>query len=73
MSRVAATFCAECFVLTIIGLLVRAGASIGFFQGDVRKLVSDDLPALKPTFMAGLTPALVYSCEDSQRKIKLAG
>ena len=33
-----------------------AGASIGFFQGDARKLVSEDLPALQPTLMAGTAP-----------------
>lgn len=25
-----------------------------YFQGDVRKLVTDDIPALKPTIMAGV-------------------
>ena len=30
-----------------------AGAAVGFFQGDVRKLVTEDIPMLKPTLMAG--------------------
>jgi len=34
--------------------MIVAGAKIGFYQGDVRKLVSDDLPALKPTLFAGV-------------------
>ena len=34
--------------------IVECGAAIGYFQGDVKKLVSDDLPDLKPTAMAGV-------------------
>jgi len=34
--------------------IIESGAAIGYFQGDVRKLVADDLPALKPTIMAGV-------------------
>jgi long-chain acyl-CoA synthetase len=34
--------------------MIVSGASIGFYSGDVRKLVSEDLPALKPTIMAGV-------------------
>ncbi len=34
-----------------------SGAGIGFFQGDVKKLVTEDIPLLKPTLMAGTAPA----------------
>jgi len=34
--------------------IIIAGAGIGFFQGDVKKLVSEDMPLLKPTLMAGV-------------------
>ena len=38
-----------CLQMTII----ISGAAIGFYSGDVRKLVTEDLPALQPTIMAG--------------------
>ncbi|EKX35756.1 hypothetical protein GUITHDRAFT_160181, partial [Guillardia theta CCMP2712] len=34
--------------------VVFVGCSIGFYQGDVKKLVSEDLPDLRPTIMAGV-------------------
>jgi hypothetical protein len=34
-------------------VLLMCGSAIGFFQGDARKLVAEDLPALQPTIMAG--------------------
>lgn len=49
-----------CLQMTII----ISGAAIGFYSGDVRKLVTEDLPALQPTIMAGrgsLPPSL-HSC-----------
>ncbi|EKX40085.1 hypothetical protein GUITHDRAFT_143034 [Guillardia theta CCMP2712] len=34
--------------------VVLVGCAIGFYQGDVKKLVSEDLPDLRPTIMAGV-------------------
>jgi len=31
-----------------------AGARIGFYSGDMAKLVSDDIPLLRPTVMCGV-------------------
>mmetsp|Transcript_42804 Transcript_42804/g.67087 ORF Transcript_42804/g.67087 Transcript_42804/m.67087 type:complete len:717 (-) Transcript_42804:219-2369(-) len=39
--------CMQCCAMTV-------GAAVGFYQGDVKKLITDDLPALKPTVMAGV-------------------
>jgi len=33
---------------------ILVGASIGFFCGDVRKLIGEDVPMLRPTVMAGV-------------------
>jgi len=33
---------------------ILVGCSVGFFQGDVKKLVTDDIPTLRPTVMAGV-------------------
>eukprot|EP00285_Hemiselmis_virescens_P006971 CAMPEP_0173389900 /NCGR_PEP_ID=MMETSP1356-20130122/13899_1 /TAXON_ID=77927 ORGANISM="Hemiselmis virescens, Strain PCC157" /NCGR_SAMPLE_ID=MMETSP1356 /ASSEMBLY_ACC=CAM_ASM_000847 /LENGTH=701 /DNA_ID=CAMNT_0014347181 /DNA_START=23 /DNA_END=2128 /DNA_ORIENTATION=+ len=33
---------------------ILVGAAVGFYQGDVRKLVTDDIPLLRPTVMAGV-------------------
>eukprot|EP00283_Hemiselmis_rufescens_P007943 CAMPEP_0173430042 /NCGR_PEP_ID=MMETSP1357-20121228/8569_1 /TAXON_ID=77926 /ORGANISM="Hemiselmis rufescens, Strain PCC563" /LENGTH=704 /DNA_ID=CAMNT_0014394313 /DNA_START=78 /DNA_END=2192 /DNA_ORIENTATION=+ len=33
---------------------ILVGCAVGFYQGDVRKLVTDDIPMLRPTVMAGV-------------------
>mmetsp|Transcript_61802 Transcript_61802/g.145352 ORF Transcript_61802/g.145352 Transcript_61802/m.145352 type:complete len:776 (+) Transcript_61802:170-2497(+) len=45
---------AHSFELNMQILMIATGSCIGFYQGDVRKLVTDDIPALKPTIMAGV-------------------
>ncbi|EKX31964.1 hypothetical protein GUITHDRAFT_121866 [Guillardia theta CCMP2712] len=45
---------AHSFEICIQICMVAVGASIGFFQGDIRLLVSSDLPLLKPTLMSGV-------------------
>jgi len=45
---------AHCFEICIQICLISSGASIGFYSGDARKLVSEDVPALKPTIMAAV-------------------
>lgn len=45
---------AHSFELNMQLLMLTTGSSIGFFQGDIRKLVASDIPALKPTVMAGV-------------------
>lgn len=45
---------AHSFELNMQVLLLLCGSAIGFFQGDARKLVAEDIPALKPTIMAGV-------------------
>jgi long-subunit acyl-CoA synthetase (AMP-forming) len=44
---------AHSFELNMQMVLLMCGSAIGFFQGDARKLVAEDLPALQPTIMAG--------------------
>mmetsp|Transcript_45368 Transcript_45368/g.91008 ORF Transcript_45368/g.91008 Transcript_45368/m.91008 type:complete len:85 (+) Transcript_45368:1-255(+) len=44
---------AHSFELNMQILMLTTGSGIGFYQGDVRKLVTDDIPALQPTIMAG--------------------
>jgi hypothetical protein len=39
---------------------VLAGAGIGFSQGDVKKLVTEDIPLLKPTLMAGINCTIIW-------------
>mmetsp|Transcript_4209 Transcript_4209/g.12034 ORF Transcript_4209/g.12034 Transcript_4209/m.12034 type:complete len:694 (-) Transcript_4209:64-2145(-) len=34
--------------------VICSGASIGYFSGDVKRVVTDDIPLLKPTLMAGV-------------------
>jgi len=45
---------AHSFELNMQILMLTAGASIGFYQGDVRRLVTDDLPALRPSILPGV-------------------
>ena len=42
------------------------GVRCGYFSGDVLKLVSDDLPALKPTFFPSV-PRLYNRIHDKLR------
>jgi long-chain acyl-CoA synthetase len=44
---------AHSFETVVQAMSLSQGVSIGFFQGDIKKL-TDDLGALKPTFMAGV-------------------
>jgi long-chain acyl-CoA synthetase len=44
---------AHSFELNMQMLMLMCGSAIGFFQGDARKLVTEDIPALQPTVMAG--------------------
>mmetsp|Transcript_33854 Transcript_33854/g.80255 ORF Transcript_33854/g.80255 Transcript_33854/m.80255 type:complete len:794 (-) Transcript_33854:484-2865(-) len=45
---------AHSFELNMQLLMLTTASSIGFYQGDIRKLVASDIPALKPTVMAGV-------------------
>jgi len=45
---------AHSFELNMQILILSCASSIGFYQGDVRKLVTHDMPALQPTIMAGV-------------------
>lgn len=58
---------AHSFELNMQMLLLMCGGAIGFFQGDARKLVAEDIPALKPTGTLRRGVALPFSSPLQKR------
>lgn len=52
--------------------MIAAGATVGFFQGDVKKLV-DDIGALRPTILAGVPRVFDKIYESINAKVEGAG
>lgn len=61
---------AHIFEQTLYCQSLMSGLKIGYYSGDVLKLISDDIPVLKPTFFPGVPRLFNRLYGVLQEKIK---